>query len=114
VLSLEPARASINDMTVTAQVKAAGTAWEVVVAFSRLNELPPMEAAEVEVRLLAADGEALDLLEAPGGVLPEFGGGLGTSVNARYRFRKRPSLPTDLIVRHRTAEVTFRLLSVRK
>jgi hypothetical protein len=108
-LSLEPARAPMGDMTVTAQVKPAGSTWEIVVVFSRLNEQPAMAAAEVQVQLLTADGEALDLLEAPEGILPEFGGGLGTSVNARYRFGKRPLPPARLIVRHGTKEVAFAL-----
>ena len=113
VLNLEPARASVDDMTVTAQVNPVGTAWEVVVVFSRLNQQPSMEAAEVQVQLLASDGEAMDLLEAPESVLPEFEGGLGTSVNARYRFGKLASPPAQLIVRLRTKEVAFRLVPAR-
>lgn len=113
-LNLEPPRASMNDMTVTALVKSVETAWEVVVAFSRPNERPPMGAAEVRVQMLAADGEALDVLEAPKGLLPEFGGGLGTSVNARYRFGKGASPPARLIVRYGTKEVAFRLVSAQK
>jgi hypothetical protein len=114
VLNLEPPRMSMDNMTVTAQVKLAETVWEVVVVFSRPNEQPPMGAAEVQVQMLASDGEALDILEAPKGLLPEFGGGLGTSVNARYRFGKGASPPTHLIVRHRTKEVAFRLVSAQK
>jgi hypothetical protein len=113
ILNLEPPRVSVDDMTVTAQVKQVGTVWEVVVVFSRLSEQPPMGAAEVQVQLLASDGEAMDLLEAPKGGLPEFGGGLGTSVNARYRFGKRTLPPAHLIVRHRTKEVDFRLVPAR-
>jgi hypothetical protein len=59
-----------------------------------------MGAAEVQVQLLAADGEDLDLLEAPKELLPEFGGGLGTIVNARYRFDKGASPAALLIVRN--------------
>ena len=114
VLNLEPPRASMDDMTVTAQVKPVGTAWEVVVVFSRPNEQPPMGAAEVQVQMLASDGEALDMLEAPKGLLPEFGGGLGTSVNARYRFGKGASPLAHLIVRYGTKEVAFRLVSAQK
>lgn len=113
-LNLEPRRTSMDDMTVTALVKPAGTAWEVVVVFSRPNEQPPMGAAEVQVQMLTSDGEALDILEAPKGLLPEFGGGLGTSVNARYRFGKSASPPAHLRVRHGTKEVAFRLVSAQK
>ena len=114
VLNLEPPRASMNDMTVTALVKSVETAWEVVVVFSRPSERPPMEAAEVQVQMLASDREALDILESPKGLLPEFGGGLGTSVNARYRFGKGASPPAHLIVRHGIKEVAFRLVSAQK
>lgn len=114
VLNPEPARAPLGDMAVTAQIKGMGPAWEVVVAFSRANDLAPVSADDVETRLLSSDGGALDLLEAPTGLLPEFGGGLGTSVNARYRFDRRDALPEQLIVRYGSTEVAFRLGSARR
>ena len=113
VLTLDPARVPVDDMTVTAQVKRVGTAWEVVVVLSRPTEQPPMGAAEVHVELLASDGEPLDLLEAPQGLLPEFWGGLGASVNARYRFSARALPPAHLRVRLGTKEVRFRLVSAQ-
>jgi hypothetical protein len=108
-LKLEPARASVEDMSVTAQVRQVGMAWEVVVAFSRLNGMPPMSGNEVNARLFASTGESLDLLEAPHGLLPEFGGGLGTSVNARYRFDACASFPARLVIRYKATELSFRL-----
>ena len=114
MLNLNPPSAPMDDMTVTAQVKPMETAWEVIVVFSRANAQPPMVAAEVQVQLLAAGGEGLDILEAPKGFLPEFGGGLGTSVNARYRFGMGASPPAHLIVRHGTKELIFRLVSAQK
>ena len=109
-LTLVPVRASINDMTVTAQVKLVENQWDVVVIFSRPNEQPPMNAADVKVKLLVSDGEALQLIEAPDGFLPAFGDGLGETVNARYRFKNQSSPPAILVVRHGTKEITFKLL----
>ena len=107
---LDPARAALDDMTVTAQVQSGETILEVVVVFSRPNGKPPMPASAVDVQVFDTQGHALALLNSPNGMLPEFGGGLGTSVNARYRFSMRSSPPGRLVVRHGGKEVTFPLI----
>jgi hypothetical protein len=109
-VNLVPARSSMGDMTVTGRVRIVGQVWEVVVVLSRPAGTQPIAAAEVQVQLIAANGELMELLDGPRGPLPEFGGGLGTSVNARYRFGSRMSLPERLIIRHQTKEIAFRLV----
>ncbi|HSR98995.1 MAG TPA: hypothetical protein VLM79_18195 [Kofleriaceae bacterium] len=107
---LDPARASLDDMTVTAQVESGETMLEVVVVFSRPNGKPPMPASTVDVQVFDTQGHALALLNSPNGMLPEFGGGLGTSVNARYRFSMRSDPPGRLVVRYGGKELTFQLV----
>jgi hypothetical protein len=105
----DPNRAALDEMSVTVRVESDGAQLEVIVALSRPNGRPPMESAELRVQVLDSDGVPLPLLEAPKGFLPEFGGGLGATLNARYRFSKQASPPTHVIVHHGAAEVTFRL-----
>ena len=111
IWKLDPARASLDDMTVTAQVQSGETTLEVIVVFSRANGEPPMPASAVDAQVFDTQGGALALLNSPSGMLPEFSGGLGSSVNARYRFSMRSSPPGRLVVRHGGKEVTFQLIS---
>jgi hypothetical protein len=82
-----------------------------VILFSRLPGQPVLAAADVRVQLIADDAGPMDLLDAPeGDALPEVGGGLGTTANARYRFGAGPSRPSLLIVHWRSTELRFRLV----
>jgi hypothetical protein len=81
-----PERASLGEFTVTAQIEERDGAWEALIILSRQPDRPPIDASELEVILENAGGTALAVLDAPTGTLPEWIGGLGTAINARYRF----------------------------
>jgi len=113
-LSLDPPRAPMNDMTVTAQIELdeARSAWQVVVVFTRPPTQAAMKAADVEVEMTADDGEPLRIVQAPDGdgFLPEVGDPRAISVNARYLFARGASRPSRLVIRHGGEELSFRLL----
>lgn len=109
-LTLSPESAVLNNMTVTAVVRSFGTFWEVTVVFSRQNEQPPMVADDLWVGMYDKRGTPLALAEAPKGLLPEFGGGLGSSVNARYRFEKHALPLVRLVIRYKSEQAAFQLM----
>lgn len=113
VIGLHPGNAILGNMSVMAEVKPQGNAWEVIVIFTRSPEKPPMRSEDVAVKLINADGTVPEIIEGPRGILPGFGDGRGISVNARYLFR-RQSVPVRLEVYYESMDVIFRLVSGEK
>lgn len=109
-LTLSPESAVLNNMTVTAVVRSIGTSWEVIIVFSRHSEQSAMFADDLWVGLYDERGAPLALVQTPEGLLPEFGGGLGSSVNARYLFEKHELPAARLMVRHKSEQAAFQLM----
>ena len=97
--------------TVGAQVGRVSPhgAWDVVVLVSRAANQPPIDAAEVQADLTDRSGAVLPLVLAPTGPLPEAGGSLGVSANARFQFADRGAPAAALTVRLGGAALRFRL-----
>lgn len=79
------------------QILEQGTC-SVVVALSREGGLEPLKASTVAVDLYDANADIVDLIEAPDGLLPEFGGGLGITINARFCFQIADAPPVRAVV----------------
>lgn len=105
-----PERASVGEFTVTAQIEEHDGAWETLIILSREPDRPPIDASELTVILENAGGTALAVLAAPTGTLPEWIGGLGTAINARYRFAGDNGPPTRLTVTRGTDQARFTLI----
>ena len=97
--------------TVGAQVGRVSPhgAWDVVVLVSRAANQPPIDAADLRAELTDRNGAALPLLLAPTGILPEAGGSLGMTANARFQFADRGAPAAALTVRLGGAALRFRL-----
>ncbi len=110
-LLVEPKTISIAGMSVSAKVSPDrdGNRWNVTVVFSRAADLPPLDGRDVEAQLLDDKGSPLELLERPSGVLVEFGGSLGNSANAEFRFRRPDVIPAKLLVTYRASQGVFAL-----
>ncbi|MBV9778566.1 MAG: hypothetical protein JOY62_01220 [Acidobacteriaceae bacterium] len=100
-------------MPVMLKVGSSETAHEceVTVVFSRADNLAPLEAHDVEAQLLDARGTPLQLLERPSGNLVEFGGTLGNSVNALFRFQSSGGAPSEALVSYRGESVRFQIVA---
>jgi hypothetical protein len=105
---IEPPSCSVDQVTVSAQVQREGEQVRVVVVVSRPDGLAALGPHDVEA-VLRASGRAFQVLEAPGRVLPEFGGSLGNSVNARFLFAA-PGVPDTLDVRVQGTHCAFRIV----
>ena len=79
---------------------------EVVVVFGRAAGLPPMMGAEVDAELVDREGKSLPPVSRPEGTLAE-AGGMGSSVNAPFRFRMDGRIPAQLKVSYRGETHTF-------
>jgi len=77
-----------------------------VVVIGRAAGRPPMAANEVDAELADRAGHAFPVTSRPQGTLPE-GGGMGVSVNARFRFRVEGGDPAELRVRYAGQTYTF-------
>lgn len=107
-----PRSHDLQDATILAEVHdgpAGAATCEVLVVIARAPDLPSIDSSEVQVRLIdGAGGVAMPIL-APSGALPEAGGSLGMSANARFQFRHPAGHFTELIVLFRGNEVRFQL-----
>ena len=110
-LATAPTHLKVGEATVSARVRLLDGHWELIVLINRAPEQPPLATADLQVQMLAEDHSPMPLLSAPQGqVLPEAGGGLGTTANARYRFDAGRGRPAQLVIQWRSTELTFRLL----
>jgi hypothetical protein len=101
------------DISIAVAFRPDDPAWDVLVTMSRLPDLPRVEADELTTRLLDAAGAALPVLSEPAGRLVEVGGGLGTTVNAEYRFAAPTSgaVPGRIEVEYRGEGASFELVA---
>ncbi|MBP2326541.1 hypothetical protein JOF56_006926 [Kibdelosporangium banguiense] len=99
----------LGDWSVSAELgyDPATGRTDVVVVISRAAGQPPLLAEDIDVRLLAADEQPLQVAQQPTGPLVEFGGSLGTSVNARFDFEGAE--PAFLAVAAHGGSVRFRV-----
>jgi hypothetical protein len=106
-----PQARTLPDSTITAQVRRhpKDAAWHVLILITRAPDRSPIDAAEVQARLVDENGAALPVLLGPLGPLPEAGGSLGVSANARFQFADRGTRLAELVVQVHGAEVRFRL-----
>jgi len=77
--------AEIEGATVHVDVASAQDGWAVTVLVTR----PPavgIDAADIEVELLDAEGKPLPLLDRPRGALTDAGGSLAATATAVFRF----------------------------
>ena len=96
---LEAESVTISDMAVDLEIRIIEQRrCSVVVALSREGGLEPLPASAIAVELYDSDGDIVDLIEDTEGLLPEFGGGLGTSVNASFRFQLTDAPPARAVV----------------
>ena len=111
--ALEPRTSTVAGMSVLAQVTAdkSKDSWDVTIVFSRAVGLPPMQAEEVDAQLIDTRGKAKPVVERPSGPLVEFGGSLGNSVNASFRFHDSRLEPGELVVTCRGETARFRVVS---
>ena len=108
--AVSPERASFGEFTVSAQIEERDGTWETLIILSRQPDRPPIDASELEVGLENASGTALAVLDAPTGTLPEWIGGLGTAINARYRFASDNGPPARLTVTRGNDQARFTVI----
>ena len=114
-LTLEPKSASLGGMSVVAKLAPDPSAdrWEATIVFSRAPDAPLMSGKDVDVQLLDAGGSPLKVLDRPPGPLPEVGGSLGNSANARFHFERSKLEPAELAVTYGGETVRFRVVPKR-
>lgn len=111
VYRLDPPSRSVPDATVSGSLqRAADGSWDLSLGIMRAADLPPLDASAVGAVLADAAGRGLTVAQSLAGPLPEGGGSLGMSANARFRFLDHGTAPASLVVRLHGSELRFRLL----
>lgn len=115
-LTVEPKTSSLAGMSVSASLSRgeSSAGWEVTAVFARAPNLPPLHGEDVSVQLLDPQGKSMNILESPSKVLPEFGGSLGNSANAHFRFENSGVAPAELVVTYRGEATRFRIVASGK
>jgi hypothetical protein len=113
-LPTAPAEITVADATLSADIEhLSDGSWDVVVVLRHAPGPRLIDAGEVDAELMDADGRATAPLTRPHGKLPEAGGSLAVSANARFRFGPLNPNPTELIIHWRHQSARFLLRQAR-
>jgi hypothetical protein len=108
-VAVEPASISLGESIVSADIclDRVHDRWEVLVVFTRPPNQAPMQGQDVDAQLFDVHERKLKVLEHPSGPLVEFGGSLGNSVNALFRFQNLGVAPSRLLITYQSQAVCF-------
>jgi hypothetical protein len=108
----EPFSIAAGPVEVSADIghDRATDTWNVTVVLTRAAGHLPVDAGDVSIQMLDAEGRPFEVTRRPTGPLPEAGGSLGVSANARFGLRGPGRLPDRLVVTYRGSTPHFRIL----
>ena len=101
---LEPATIDLDSESLAGRLELEedGSAWTAIVLVLRHRGRHAGAGAvageDVSAQLLDSGAKPFPLESSPTGPLPEIGGGLGVSANARFCFRATGAKPAELVV----------------